>query len=548
MVWAVAVLESLDQSGSAVPESRGFFSNRASLVALVPYLGLGMLLAWVSTPTVAMAACFAATLMLVPSRKLEEVPRLLSFVTLSGLVVFLAWIVTRGTFSWDEREALGSAYDALARSLREGSAEVPREDIQWEAWSVGGRTFMYFGPFPALLRMLPDALLPERYGLWSRLSGFLAVVLCLGAVVAITRRQLAENERLGARGRAVLFFATVAAVGLGSVLVLLGSLANLYHEAILWGLCAALWGVFFALGVLRDDAGAGWSLALLSVAAGVAFLSRVTFGLPLYALVSGLALRRLILQVRRERQPLFTAAGWVALALLPAVAAGLFHLWYNHARFGSPFEFAPFAAYESPSKPQGVDSPFHWSRIPSGALAYFRISLENFRLGVPFLAFSNPAVFRPELYRDLSTLLISPLLVSPWWVVALVGGLLLPGKPGEGRGWMLWALPFAAQGLLILAYYWLAYRFTAEFLPLGIWFLAAYLRRAGAERGAKRLLSPPVFAAVAALSVVATMTSLFHFQSRWWAYPEKYRQRLSRTFEAYDARLGLGTPGSARKE
>jgi len=508
-----------------------------------------MVLTWVATPFVSVVATTAAALMLASARRRAQVPQVLAFVALAGLVVFQAWLVTRGTFTWDEREALGSAYDSLARSLRHGSAEIRREDIQWEAWSVGGRTFMYFGPFPALLRMVPDWLAPSRYGLWSRPSGFLALVLCLGAIVALARRQLGENERLGARGRDVLFCATVAAVGMGSVLVLVGSLANLYHEAILWGLCAALWGVFFALGVLRDDAGAWRSLALLSAAAGVAFLSRVTFGLPLYALVSGLALRWLLLQVRRERQPFFSAAGRVALALLPAVAAGLFQLWYNHARFGSPFEFAPFAAYEAAaSKPHGVDHPFHWSRMPSGALAYFRISLENFRLGVPFLTFAHPAVFRPDLYRDLTTWLISPLLVSPWLVLALVGGLVLPGRPGERRWLVLCALPFAAQCLLIFAYYWLAYRFTAEFLPLGVWFLAAYLRRAGEGGGVARLLSPRVFAVVAAVSVLATMSSLFHFQSQWWAYPEKYRQHLSRTFEALDARLGLGSPKSVREE
>lgn len=547
MVWAVPVVESLDRSGSAEPEGRRALSaSRTGLWALALSAGVGGLLAWAATPTVSLVACASAALMLVPARR-EDVPRVPAFVALACLVTFQAWLVTRGTFAWDEREVLGSAYDSLARSLRHGSVEVRPEDIQWEAWRIGGRTFMYFGPLPALLRMLPDWLAPSRYGLWSRPSGFLAFILCLGAIVAMARRQLAGNERLEARGRAVLFFSTVAAVGLGSSLVLVGSLANLYHEAILWGLCAALWGVFFTLDVLRDDAQAWRSLTLLSGAAGVAFLARVTFGLPLYVLASGLALRLLILQVWRERQPLLTVAGRAAVALLPALAAGLFHLWYNHARFGSPFEFAPFAAYEA-ARPKGVDSAFHWSRMPSGALAYFRISLENFRLGVPFLTFARPAVFRPELYRDLSTLLISPLLVSPWLVMGLVGGLLLPGRPGERRWWALCALPFAAQCLLILAYYWLAYRFTAEFLPLGVWFLAAYLRRAGEGGGVARLLSPRVFAAVVAFSVVATVTSLGHFQSLWWAYPVEYRQQLSRTFEALDARLGLGSPGAVREK
>ena len=191
------------------------------------------------------------------ARRREDVAWVPAFVALACVVAFHAWLVTRGTFAWGEREMLGSAYDSLARSLRHGSADVRPEDIQWEAWQHDGHISMYFGPFPALLRMLPDLLAPSRYGLWSRASSFLALLLSLGAIVAIARRQLAENERIDARGRTVLFFATLAAVGLGSSLVVVGSLANLYHEAILWGLCAALWGVFFALGVLRDDARAG---------------------------------------------------------------------------------------------------------------------------------------------------------------------------------------------------------------------------------------------------------------------------------------------------
>ena len=214
----------------------------------------------------------------------------------------------------------------------------------------------------------------------------------------------------------------------------------------------------------------------------------MTFGLPLYALASGLALRLLVLEVRRDRRPLLSAAGRVALALLPAIAAGLFQLWYNHARFGSPFEFAPLAA-------KGVESALHWSRMPSGALAYLRISPENFSLRVPFLTFAFPSVFRPELYLDLTNLVISPLLVSPWLVVGLVGGGMLPGPPGERRLLALCAVPFAVQCLLILAYYWLAYRFTTEFLPLAVWFLAAYLHKAGAGTGSG---AAPVSAGVCA--------------------------------------------------
>ena len=509
------------------------------LKVLVPCVGVGLVLAWATTPSVALIAFASAAVMLAHLRRIEgegPAPSVPTFIALACLAALYAWIVTRGSFDWAVREVLGSAYDSLARSLRQGSAEVRPQDIGIEAWNVGGRTFMYFGPLPALLRALPDLLAPSRYGLWSRPSGYLAVLLCVWAVAALCRRQLAANERLDASGRALLFFCALAAVALGSPLVLLGSLANLYHEAILWGLGGALWGVYFALGVLREDAGAWRSLLLLSAAAGLAFLSRLTFGVPLYLLAVGLALRLFVLEVRQQRQPLPTVARRVAWALLPALAAGLFQLWYNHARFGSPLAFAPFEGYSGP-RPAGVDSPFHWSRIPSGAWAYFRLSWDFFSARAPFVTFAHPRVLRPELYRDLTTLLISPLLVSPWLVLALVGGWVLPAQPGARRRLMLCALPFAAQGVLILAYYWLAYRFTAEFLPLGLWFLAAYLRWAGVGTGAARLLSPRAFALVVALSALATAASTFHFQSRWWAYPAEYRQSVSSLFEAINGRI-----------
>src|SRR4030095_6070133 len=128
---------------------------------VIPCVGLGLLLAWATTPSVSLIACASAALMLAPARRPKDVSWVPGFLFLACLLAFQAWLVTQGTFDWDEREVLGSAYDSLARSLRHGSAEVSPEDISLEAWRVGGRTFMYFGPFPALLRILPDPLPPS---------------------------------------------------------------------------------------------------------------------------------------------------------------------------------------------------------------------------------------------------------------------------------------------------------------------------------------------------------------------------------------------------
>jgi len=78
-----------------------------------------------------------------------------------------------------------------------------------------------------------------------------------------------------------------------------------------------------------------------------------------------------------------------------------------------------------------------------------RKNYENFNPRVPFLTFALPAVIRPKLFGGLDNLLISPLLVSPWLVVVLAGGLMLPR--GRER-WLLplCAVPFAVEVLLIL--------------------------------------------------------------------------------------------------
>jgi hypothetical protein len=141
---------------------------QSAVIVPIAALIVPIVLAWTATPFVALVACASAAVMLGFARRREDVAWVPAFVALACVVAFHAWLVTRGTFAWGEREMLGSAYDSLARSLRHGSADVRPEDIQWEAWQHDGHISMYFGPFPALLRMLPDLLAPSRYGLWSR--------------------------------------------------------------------------------------------------------------------------------------------------------------------------------------------------------------------------------------------------------------------------------------------------------------------------------------------------------------------------------------------
>ena len=88
---------------------------------------------------------------------------------LFGLVTLVDGIlVTNSVFDITHPGLLGVSYDDLAASLLEGSARVRRSSICWEYFQVGADTYMYFGPFPALLRIVGNGLLPEMYGHWSR--------------------------------------------------------------------------------------------------------------------------------------------------------------------------------------------------------------------------------------------------------------------------------------------------------------------------------------------------------------------------------------------
>src|SRR4029077_3323650 len=69
-------------------------------------------------------------------------------------------------------------YDALALRLLHGQWDVPFQGIGPEALGLGGKDYGYFGPAPALLRMVPLLVAPALNGRLSQLS-VLAAIVCL---------------------------------------------------------------------------------------------------------------------------------------------------------------------------------------------------------------------------------------------------------------------------------------------------------------------------------------------------------------------------------
>src|SRR4051794_28375480 len=124
-------------------------------------------------------------------------------------------------------------YDELGRSILHGRFDVPPAAIGPEALLIGGRTYGYFGPTPALLRIPLDWLLPSMWGRWTRLFLLAATGASLFAAHDIqraVRRALGVEPRKPLPGQLVDGGFLLAA-GLGTTLLFMARRPTLYHEA-----------------------------------------------------------------------------------------------------------------------------------------------------------------------------------------------------------------------------------------------------------------------------------------------------------------------------
>jgi len=241
---------------------------------------------------------------------------------LSGLL----WLfTTTGGRQIFVKEVLGGAYDSQAEHFLRGDVDVDVDAIGHEAMIVNGKVRMYFGAFPALLRIPLNFLYPAGHGKWSRISGFCAGMIALFAFASLVRIAL-RSSPLSSRARNWLGNACVIGFALGSPLLLLLGNLSIYDEAIIWGFALSLAAIFFVFRS-RQSEGRAATRALLgfSICAGGALLSRVTFGAPF--LLIGLFLA---LGIRRGNRMTNLAA-----LILPLGAALIFYTWLSYARFGS---------------------------------------------------------------------------------------------------------------------------------------------------------------------------------------------------------------------
>lgn len=360
-------------------------------------------------------------------------------------------------------------YDVQARVLLDGDLAVPRASLGIEGFVVDGRTYMYFPPFPALVRIPVLIVTDSLDGRLSAVMLLLAWIVLAAATAALfwgVRRLLRPGDsvsRIELAAGALL----VATVTGGSVVVFDASLPWVYHEVYVWsvGLTVAtlaavvsfaadprpravLAAVACAMATILTRTTAGWAMAFTLAAAGIVALTRT--GWP-----------------RRYGTGLI--AGAIA-TLTVGVAV-------NWAKFRHPYMFPLEAQVWS-------DVNVHRRlalRINGGTITgpqFFTTSVVNyFRPDgirfVPYFPFvtlpAGPAppyggAFVDQSYRTGSVTAMMPLLSvgTLWGLVALCAI-----RPRRTTLWL--AVVFAgaaAVGGGVLFYGYLANRYTNEFLPV----------------------------------------------------------------------------------
>lgn len=389
------------------------------------------------------------------------------------------------------KEVLGGAYDSQAEHFLQGNVDVDAEAIGHEAMIVHGKVRMYFGPFPAFLRIPLNFVCPAGYGKWSRVSGFSAAIIALSAFAGLMRTAMRFSP-LSIGVRNWVGSACVVGFALGSPLLLLIGNVSIYDEAIIWGLAWSLAALYFALRS-RQTEGAALTRSLLgfSLCAAGALLSRVTFGMPFILIAPLLALR-----IGRENR--ITAP--LAL-LLPLGAAFVFYVWLSYARFGS-FVGVNYDYYINPVHSEfahkyGVFSP---RRIPYSLADYFSPRFPSLVRQPPFLVADRHSYNYPSLFSNPdSEVYISVLWSSGWLVFAAIMGITcLVRQKGAALFERGASVALLAQFLCILSYFLLAQRYATDLYPFLIFCLVVFLDSGGAAL----LWSRYILAGLVALSVL----------------------------------------------
>jgi hypothetical protein len=460
-----------------------------------------------------------------------------------------AWVLTAGRWDFLQRQYFDSFFDVQARALFHGRLDVPPEVVGFEGFLIDGKTYIYFGPVPALLRM-PVLLLTDRFdGRLTTISMLLALaVLSWGAFRLTCALRTIVRDRAPLARREPLAAAALAAALLTGPPFFLAAEAVVYHEATLWGLALAAIALdAVARFALRPT---GWRLVGAVTWTSLALLTRQSLGLaPLVAL--GLVCVVFLWRDARAKDgPWLRRFDRQAVVVLGValVVPLLLTVYVNYAKFRTTLTPPSSAHVQSmlygPRREmleENGGSLFGLQFVPSTTWQYVRPDGLDVRRDFPWIDFPR---FGPSQVTDASfdnldwssSIPATAPVLTVLAVVAVVAALRARrrrrrGEAGE-RPWQPWVLAlgigtlaggFGVVGLGYIANRYLNDLVPAVFVPAVVGFHVAVA--AGAAWGRRRRVLA-VGATVALLAVGLTVNlalAMAYQRERGPVVPEEWR-------------------------
>ena len=167
--------------------------------------------------------------------------------TIAAVVVF--WLVATCFQPWNLFEKgpyTTDFYDAQARALTHGHLDIPADVAGIEGFEINGKTQIYFGIGPAIMRLPFSGV----FAVFDRRLSVLSELLALSVLGLAAARLLKRAKSLvtnAPEGAAWWFGAFAVVATLGTPLLFFSSRALVYHEAELWGAAAGLAGLDLVL-------------------------------------------------------------------------------------------------------------------------------------------------------------------------------------------------------------------------------------------------------------------------------------------------------------
>jgi hypothetical protein len=406
-------------------------------------------------------------------------------VLLAIVAVYYLFLLSNGTFQIFAPEMLDKTFNSMLVHLLAGDFTVDREAIGFEAFTRDGKTYAYFGIFPAVLRVFAMPFTDIERADLARLSCLTAVLIF---VILQLRMLLIVHDSLpaGNRGPGLLAVMVAATVLSGPQLYILGS-AWVYHEPVLW---SAAMAAVFNLIIIRAAFGRKSfrtpDLALLATLAGLALNTRASIGVALYLstvlLISWEAWCRHApdnIEWRCSRKWKLLQAKTSVLArdmrvLLPIFVMGVLAAVVgiiNFERWGNPFTFVNFYYEDYANYYRQNDfavlrnyGEISLSRLWIGAL-YYATGIPYFVKGIqPF------ADFFGSRYQGIEAPPITPVMTNPLTLLlAAIGLYRVFWKPELVVGCRtilgLSLIGHASAVLLIFSVWYLALRYRFDLAP-----------------------------------------------------------------------------------